>query len=76
LLELERKFEAVSCETQVIHGIWRHAGKTYHDALARAFVDVEDTPEHRQFFVLFKEQLKQRFQQEDIWLTTFPIELI
>lgn len=76
LLELEREFEAVSCETQIIHGIWRHEGKTYRDALARVFVDVSDTPENRQFFVQYKEKLKQRFQQLDIWLTTHPIEIV
>ena len=76
LLELEREFGAVSCETQIIRGIWRHEGKTHRDTLARTFVDVPDTPENRQFFVQFKETLKQRFQQFDIWLTTFPVELI
>lgn len=76
LLELEQEFGAVSCETQVIHGLWRHEGMVFRDNLARVFVDVADTPENRQFFVLFKETLKTRFQQLDIWLTTHPIEVI
>ena len=76
LLELEQRFGAVSCETQVIHGLWQHEGKTYRDYLARAFVDVPDTSENRQFFVRFKEQLKRRFQQLDVWMATFPIEVI
>ena len=42
----------------------------------RAFVDVPDVPENREFFVEFKERLKARFQQLDIWLTTYPIEVI
>lgn len=49
---------------------------TYRDSLARVFVDVPDTPENRGFFIRFKERLKERFQQLEIWLTTFPIELI
>jgi hypothetical protein len=44
--------------------------------LARVFVDVEDTAQNRQFFVQFKDRLKDRFQRKDIWLTTYPIEVI
>ena len=73
LLELEEKFGAISCETQIIHGLWRQEGVTYRDSLARVFVDVPDSLENRQFFVQFKERLKERFQQQEIWLTTFPI---
>jgi hypothetical protein len=76
LLELEREFGAVSCETQVIHGLWRHEGMIFRDNLARVFIDVVDTSESRQFFVGFKEILKTRFQQLDIWLTPHPIEVI
>ena len=76
LHELEQAFGAVSCETQVILGLWRREGELYRDSLARVFVDVEDTRENRQFFVEFKERLKDRFQQEDIWLTTYPVDVI
>jgi hypothetical protein len=40
----------------------------------RVFVDVPDVPESRQFFLELKERLKTRFQQLDIWMTTYPIE--
>jgi hypothetical protein len=76
LQELERAFGAVSCETQAVQGLWRHEGELYRDSLARVFVDAADTAENRQFFVRFKERLKGRFQQKDIWLTTYPIEVI
>jgi hypothetical protein len=76
LVELERKFGAVSCETQVIHGLWQHQGELFRDNLVRVFVDVADTPENRQFFLQFKERLKGRFDQLDIWLTTHLIEII
>lgn len=51
LLELEPRFGAVSCETQVIHGIWRHQGQRFRDDLIRVFVDMENGPEHREFFL-------------------------
>jgi len=76
LLELEQKFGAVSCETQTIHGLWRQEGEIYRDSLIRLFVDVSDTPENREFFIELKRRIKDRFQQLDIWLTTYPIEVI
>ena len=42
LIELEVRFGAVSCETQIIRGQW----------------------------------LKTRFKQLDIWMTTYPIEVL
>jgi hypothetical protein len=76
LLELEERFGAVSCETQMIEGRWRHRGQLFRDESMRIFVDVPDTSDSRQFFVEFKEQLKERFQQLDIWMTTYPLEVI
>jgi hypothetical protein len=76
LLELEQRFGAVSSETQTIRGFWHHDGESYRDDLIRVFVDVADEPEHRQFFVEFKEKLKARFGQIDIWVTTYPIEVL
>jgi hypothetical protein len=61
LLELEQRFGAVSSETQPIRGFWRHDGESYRDDLIRVFVDVADEPEHRRFFLEFKERLKTRF---------------
>lgn len=75
-MELESHFGAVSCETQMIRGLWHHEGRPYRDELIRVFVDADDTPESRQFFLAFKELLKSRFQQLDIWLATYPIEVL
>ncbi len=76
LLELRQQFGAVSSETQIIRGLWQHEGESYRDELVRVFVDVPDVAESRQFFVDFKERLKARFQQIDIWMTTYPIEVL
>jgi hypothetical protein len=76
LLELEQQFGAVSAETQTIRGVWRHEGESFRDDLVRVFVDVADEPDHRQFFLDFKERLKARFQQIDIWVTTYPIDVL
>jgi len=74
--ELKRRFGAVSWETQIIHGIWQSDGVEFQDDLVRVFVDVEDKPEHAEFFRRYKEQLKARFRQLDIWMTTVPIDVV
>jgi hypothetical protein len=76
LAELELQFGAFSCETQNIQGRWSYGGQTYSDDLVRIFVDVPDRLENRQFFTEFKERLKARFQQLDIWITTHAIEIL
>jgi hypothetical protein len=75
-MRLEDRFGAFSSETQIIHGRWRHEGQSYRDELARVFVDVPDTPETRMFFLQFKETLKVELKQIDIWMTTYPIEVL
>jgi hypothetical protein len=37
---------------------------------------VPDAPEHREFFREYKERLKSRFQQLDIWMVTYPLEVL
>jgi hypothetical protein len=76
VLELETRFGSVSSETQIIRGIWNFQGQPIRDELVRVFVDVLDVPENRKFFVEFKEHLKKRFRQIDIWMTTFPLEVL
>lgn len=76
LIELRAKFGAASSETQVIRGFWEHEGQSFQDQLIRVFVDVPDLPEHRDFFREFKGRLKERFKQLDIWMTTYPIEVL
>ena len=74
--ELREQFGAASWETQTLRGAWEHEGVVYQDNLARLFVDVPDRPEHREFFRQFKETLKARFRQLDIWITSHPIDVI
>ena len=76
LLELEQRFGAVSSETQTIQGFWQHQGQSYRDHLTRVFVDLPDTPANIQFFQDYKAKLKARFQQLDIWMTTYPVEVL
>lgn len=76
IIQLRQQFGAVSAETQTIRGQWQHQGEVFRDELVRVFLDVEDTPNNRRFIVRLKEELKQRFQQIDIWITSYPIDVI
>ena len=42
----------------------------------RVFVDVPDTPQNRQFFLGYKEEIKRKFRQLEIWLTSYRIEVL
>lgn len=76
LAELEERFGAVSCESQAIRGRWRFEGQSYRDDLIRVFVDTDDATDGRQYFAEYKERLKARFRQLDIWMTTYLIEVL
>ncbi len=76
LMELEQRFGAVSCETQTIRGFWQHEGQVYRDTLVRVFVDVPELKKSREFMRKFKDHLKARFRQLDIWVISYPIEVL
>lgn len=73
LRELREQFGTAPWETQRIRGQWEHRGSLYSKELTRVFVDVEDSPTNRGFFRAYKERLKVRFNQIDVWLTVHPI---
>jgi hypothetical protein len=74
--ELRQRFGAASWETQMVQGSWEYQGTTFRDNLTRFFVDVPDLPEHRAFFKGFKQTLKQRFRQVDVWIISHPVDVI
>ena len=74
--ELESHFHALSWETQVVRGIWQHEGTVFRDNHTRLVLDVDDSPENRDFFVALKARLKGRFQQLDIWIISHVIDVI
>ena len=76
ILELRQQFDAVSWQSDPIRGEWVYESQVYRDENTRVFVDVPDTADTREFFAAFKETLKQRFHQLDIWITTYPIEVL
>ena len=76
LNELKERFGGVSAETQDIQGYSVHRGQPFTDDLVRIYVDVPDTSENRHYFEQLKDKLKQRFQQEEIWVATHAVEVL
>jgi hypothetical protein len=76
ILQPREHYDAVSCETQTIYGIWTHEAGVYRDYLICLFADAPDTQASIDYFLRFKEQLKVAFNQLDIWMTTYPIEVL
>jgi hypothetical protein len=74
--ELVERFDGVSVQPESIRGVWLHDGVRYEDTSIRMTVDVEDTPENRQFFIDWKPTLLQRFEQLDIYIVSYPVEII
>jgi len=77
--DLVRRFGALTVEPQPLQGVWAPAGEAgrMEDILLKFVVDVEeDTPEVEEFFRQFKEALKARFDQLDVWIVAFPIRII
>ena len=74
--ELLARFEAISFEPGPVQGTWIHKQIRYEDASARIFVVCEDTASNEQFFIEYKEVLKERFEQLEMWITVHPIRIV
>lgn len=74
--ELADRFRGVTIEPRSLRGIWLQEGTRYEDELLRLVVDAPDTPATRRFFAAYKETLKERFKQLDIWITAYQVRII
>jgi len=74
--ELARRFRGLTIVPEPVFGLWTHDGQLFLDASVRFEIAVEDTAEHRRFFEEYKETLKARFQQIDIWITGTSIDIL
>jgi hypothetical protein len=75
--DLVQKFGALTVDPYPVQGFWTYQGTSYQDALLRYIVDVEeDTAAVQVFFGEFKEILKARFRQLDVWVVAYPIRVV
>lgn len=76
LAELREASGAVSSETQTIRGDWRFGDALYKDEMVRIWIDVQDSPDAVAFFAQMKPALRRRFQQFDLYMVSYAIEVL
>ena len=76
LRELRQRFNAISAETQVIRGYWQHEGEEFRDDLVRVSWTLPTRSRITHILWISKNNLKLRFQQLDVWMTTYSIGVI
>lgn len=74
--ELVAQFGSLCLQPSVVRGIWVHEGTRYEDELLRLIVDVEDNPDNEQFFSRFKATLLERFEQIEIYIASYPVDIV
>ena len=74
--ELLDRFGALTTDSVEIQGSWKYGAALYHDRLIRLTIDAHSPEEAVLFFREYKETLKARFEQLDIWITAHDVEVI
>jgi hypothetical protein len=74
--ELVEKFGATTTDSAKIVGRWIYLNHPYEDKLIRITIDIPEAENSDTFFRQYKEVLKKRFKQIDIWISSYTIEII
>jgi hypothetical protein len=74
--ELVARFGALSRMPATLRGVWVHEGQRFEEDFIRLFVDVPDTRENRQFFLRLKRTLLKRFDQLEIYIASYPVDIL
>jgi hypothetical protein len=53
-----------------------HEGVRYEDESMRLVVDVDDTSENQDFLVALKPTLLERFEQIEIYIASYPVDIL
>jgi hypothetical protein len=75
LNEIVEQFNAVSFYKEAVEGRWRHEETVYRDDLALLVVDIPDTVRNRKWMKAYKARWKQRLEQLEIWMVSYPIDI-
>jgi hypothetical protein len=74
--ELVERFGATTTDSTRIVGRWIYQNQLYEDKLIRIIIDVPESEDSETFFRQYKEVLKERFKQIDIWIASYEIDVI
>ena len=73
--EIVGQFGAASYYNQAIEGHWQHGGTLSRDDLACVVVDVADSAKNRKWMRAFKQRWKERLEQLELWMVSYPIDI-
>ena len=73
--ELIARFGATSFSSGSVQGEWTHEGKRYKDESRKLIVDVDATKKNERFFEKWKLQLRERFEQIEIYIISIAIKV-
>ena len=73
--EFVEQFNAVSFYKEAVEGRWRQDETVYRDDLALLVVDVPDTAKNRKWMKAYKERWKERLEQLELWMVSYPIDI-
>ncbi len=74
--DLLNKFGATTTDTTMIVGRWLFQNQLFEDKLMRIIIDAPADGDHEDFLKQYKEVLKERFKQIDIWITSYEINVV
>ena len=75
-LDLLENFSAATLDLIVAISAWKYQGTVYEDLLWRFIVGVPATSPADDFLRNYKEALKARFDQIDIWISSHEIQIL
>lgn len=73
--EVVDSFGAFTFRPDAAVGAWTAGGRRYDDRLYLLVVDVDDTAEHQSRICHLKSHLLERFDQLEIYVTSYPVQV-
>jgi hypothetical protein len=70
------RFGGITGAPQTYLGIWIHEGTRFEEEMRRFTVDVANTAANREFFARYKVTLRERFEQVEIYIASYLVDIV
>jgi hypothetical protein len=74
--ELVARFGGITVAPQTYLGIWVQETMRFEEEMRRFTVDVANTAGNREFFARFKRTLRERFEQIEIYIVSYLVDIV
>jgi hypothetical protein len=74
--ELVARFGGITIAPQTYLGIWVQDGTRFKEEMRRFTVDVANTSGNREFFARYKATLRKRFEQIEIYIASYLVDIV